>query len=282
MKEYTGVASFDRDAALQQRPVSGRRPASGTYSAAYKVNSPVPRASLIGLVALTGLTVMPGVLEAQQFVVDDAVPVAHRACQLEVWHSAQGGWAMTACQPVRRLEISPGIGWIRNAEDEWTIDLALQAMYVAREPQPNSFGWGLIAGAGFGPPAWALGHRIHEFFAFVPLTISRCDDRLALHLNAGWSMEREEFAGTTALFGARHHGTWGARCDLVVTDRLTLTGEFFGEDRTRPEYQVGVFSALIPERLLMVVSLGKHSNGLPEQEPVGIILGFAWTPAPAP
>jgi hypothetical protein len=86
-------------------------------------------------------------------------------------------------------------------------------------------------------------------------------------------------AFTTTPDQAAHHAfTWAFRGDLVLTERFTLIGELFGEDRLRPEYQLGLRTILLPEYLLADLSYGGHSAA--GVAGAGWAVGLAWTPPP--
>jgi hypothetical protein len=229
--------------------------------------------------ALVLLAPVPGT--GQQFVVDDAPVVDPGACQLEAWHGRLAGWALPACQLLPDLEVTAGIGWVRDFDDGWNVDYVVQGKYALRELAANDFGLSLVAGAGLGPVAQAMGRSFHAAFAYVPLTISTFDDRIFLHLNAGWSMEREQHGeGAGAHAHTRHHLLWGARGDVALSDRFTLIGEICGEDRLVPEYQAGVRTPLIPDRLVVDLSYGDRIRNRTDEDRIGLVVGLAWTPPP--
>jgi hypothetical protein len=232
------------------------------------------------LLAAALLFVHSSPAHAQQFVVDDAPVGDFRACQLETWHGRLAGWALPACQPLRNLEITPGIGWVRDFGDGWDLEFVLQGKYVLRELEPNGFGYSLAGGIGLGPLAQVLGREFDEVFAYVPLSISRFDDQLVLHLNAGWSLERGTNGEGEGLRTRDHHFTWGVRSDIVLSERFTVIGEIFSEDRVTPEYQVGLRTTLVPDRLEVDVSYGDRFGGGIDEDRPGLVVGFAWTPPP--
>jgi hypothetical protein len=101
-----------------------------------------------------------------------------------------------------------------------------------------------------------------------------------IHLNLGWQMEREsDVHGGEEHTHAHHALAWGTRADLllpVLDDRLSLLGELFGEDGTRPAYQAGLRAALIPDRLNADLTWGGHTAT--SESGLGWTLGLAWTP----
>jgi hypothetical protein len=239
-------------------------------------NVPRGRATLSVLLAAL-LLAFPGVARAQQFVVDDAPIVDAGACQLEAWHGRLAGWALPACQLISNLEVTAGVGWLRDFDNGWDVDYVVQGKYSLRELEPSGVGVSLVVGAGLGPRAQAMGRSFHEFFAYVPVSVSTLDDRFLLHLNAGWTMEREPHGDHDH---THHHFLWGGRGDVAVTHRFTLIGEVFGEGRETPEFQVGLRTTLIPDRLLMDVSYGDQLRDRVDENRIGLVVGLAWTPPP--
>jgi len=222
----------------------------------------------------------PEQLLGQQFVTDDAALVGHRACQVEVWHGERASWLQPACQPLRRLEITAGLGSVpgnggRSAEH------VLEGKALLREMTPGGLGIAAVGGLGFGALA-EMSDGMKSAFAYVPVSVSLAADRLILHVNAGWHFERDVHEHNGVQHADAHHAaTWAARADLLLPfadDRLTVIGELYGEDRDRPEYQGGIRSIVLPDRLTVDVSWGGHS--VSGRRGAGWTLGATWTPPP--
>jgi hypothetical protein len=163
------------------------------------------------------------------------------------------------------------------------VEHVLQAKAPLRAPGPGRPGVGLVAGLGFGPLSQVLGRGAAGAFAYVPATLPLADERLTLHVNLGWAFERDEHEHGGVLHEEAHHAfTWAARGDVVLplalagAERLTVIAEAFGEDRWRPEYQVGVRVVLLPDRLHGDVSWGGHTGR--GHRGAGWAVGLAWTP----
>jgi hypothetical protein len=236
-------------------------------------------APLRGVGAAAFLLLLPAGAGAQQFVTDDATLVEFRACQFEAWLGQVASWILPACQPIRGLELTAGIGYL-DADGEAGAEYAVQAKTVFRELAPGGLGIGLVAGAGIDPLTQVTGGQVAGLFAYLPASLSLAADRLILHGNLGWHFERygQEHDHPDGDGEGRHALTWAGRADLALSDRFTLIGELFGEDRIRPEYQVGLRSTLLPDRVLVDLSYGGHTAG--GLAGAGWALGFAWTPAP--
>jgi hypothetical protein len=223
------------------------------------------------------LLVPPAEAGAQQFVTDDAALVDLRACQFEAWLGQTASWILPACRPIRGLELTAGIGYLA-VDGEASAEYVVQAKTVFRELAPGGLGIGLVAGAGIDPLTQVTGGRVAGLFAYVPASLSLAAERLILHGNLGWHFERDDHGHPHGEDEGHHALTWAGRADLVLSDRFVLIGELFGEDRIRPEYQVGLRSTLLPDRVVVDLSYGGHTaSGFAG---AGWALGFAWTPAP--
>jgi hypothetical protein len=238
------------------------------------------------LVAACLALFLPAPGAAQQFVTDDAAIADRGACQLEAWHGRTESRIEPACTLLPNMELTAGVGWIDEGGPDREVEWALEAMYLFREMAPGRVGVGLIAGFGLHPSRQATDERLEEVFAFVPMSYTTPGERLILHANLGWHYETDHDHGHTHGHahdqeGGHHALTWGLRADVpipVAADRFTLIGELFGEDRLLPEFQIGVRTALLADRLAMDVSWGGHTQD--DLTGYGWVVGLAWTPPP--
>jgi len=169
-----------------------------------------------GAAALALCLVLPSASRAQQFVTDDAALTDFRACQLEAWHGESSSWILPACQPLRNLEITAGIGFIPETGARST-EYVLQGKALFRELTPNGVGIGAVVGAGFGPLTQIVGNGASDIFAHVPVSVSLADDRLILHGNLGWHLERDEHEHNGVVHDESHHTlTWAVRSDVLL------------------------------------------------------------------
>jgi hypothetical protein len=216
--------------------------------------------------------------EAQQFVVDDADLVERNACQLDGWHGTGASWLLPACHLLPGVEIMAGIGSVVLGGARHT-EYVVQGKTLLRGAGTHPVSIGLVGGLGLDPLSQARG-GVEGVFAYVPATLALRDEGLLLHANLGWHFERDahEHAGGEFHQEAHHALTWGLRGDVQFSSRITVIGEIFGEDRLMPEFQVGLRTALVPERLLVDLSWGDHiQRGM---RGAGWVLGVAWTPPP--
>jgi hypothetical protein len=214
---------------------------------------------------------------AQQFVTDDAAITEYGACQLEAWHGPRASWIQPACTPLRSLEVTVAVGFLDAGGADRDVNLLLQAKTLFRELQPGGWAWGLVAGTNPRAQTAPGQRRFGTVFAYVPLSVSFGDDRLVLHQNVGWHYRRDD-PGATGNEPA-HAFSWGTRGDVWVGGRFTTIGELFGDSRgAHPQWQAGLRTEVVRERLLLDVSYGGHTAaGL---QGVGLVVGIAVTPPP--
>lgn len=261
-----------------QIPISTIPGAAGPYTRAAGAIGAAGVLLLAAALPLAAALLAPRTATAQQFVTDDAAVVDRRACQLEAWHGEVASWILPACQFIPNLELTAGIGFLEHGDGRDT-EYVVQGKYLLRELTPGGFGTGLVAGVGLDPLAQVMG-GLRGVFAYVPVSVSLGADRVVLHANLGWHWERDEHEHDGVVHAEAHHVlTWAARGDLllrVAGERFTVIGEVFGEDRLLPEYQVGLRTELVPDRLLVDVSWGGHSQD--DLRGAGWTAGLAWTP----
>lgn len=237
-------------------------------------------ASFMSLVVAACTLPQPAV--AQQFVTDDAFITESRACQLEAWHGETSSWLQPACHFVRPVELMLGAGSVAG-DDGRSTQYVLQAKAQLREPRTGGIGYGFVAGLGHDPQAQVRGGVV-SLFAHVPVTASLAADALLLHVNAGWHHEYADH-GQGRVHEDDDHGhhafTWALRADAtprLADGRIAFIAELFGENGTRPEFQLGLRGAAVAERLLVAVSWGGHTRS--GQAGAGWTAGFTWTPPP--
>lgn len=206
---------------------------------------------------------------AQQFVVDDAGITDPGACQLEGWLGESAGWILPACTPIRRAEITLGIGYADEPHGDHShrhVEYVAQVKVNVFPDDPGALGASVVTGIGFEPFAQATGTPLEAFFAYVPLTWTRLDERAFLHLNGGWAYETED---------GEHRAIYGVRGDLVLHHQVTVIGEIFGEG-SDVGVQGGLRVPLIADLLLIDATYGVAVSG--DTPDIGFALGIALTP----
>jgi hypothetical protein len=189
---------------------------------------------------------------ASPFVTDDVSVLDRGACQLEVWQQnnrdSRDLWVVPACSPIDRLEVS--FGGSRTTEDgaTRTTNLALQAKYVVRDVNVDSWGWGWVAG-GVWHPDQENGRFPGDPYALLMAGASFNDDSLRLNVNLGGLHERET---------GRNLFTWGFLAEQSLAARFKVIGEVFGTQYNRPFYQAGARASLIPDRLELDATVGNR------------------------
>jgi hypothetical protein len=210
-------------------------------------------------------------LAAQQFVTDDAGIVEHGACQLEGWVGATTSWLLPACQLIRGVELTAGIGSVR-VDNARTTQYVFQLKQLFRESDAGSGGIGFVAGVGLDRGSQVAGGTTTTAFAYVPASTPLYGDRFVAHGNVGWRYATSERV---------HRFTWAMRADVALSSAPvwpTAIGELFGEGAGKPAYQVGVRATVGRDRLLVDLSWGDHTDRT--QRGPGWALGVAWTPPP--
>jgi len=218
------------------------------------------------LILILVLVLSHGFTYGQQLVVDDSESIEYRAFQLETWLGTEESWILPAFSPIRGLQLAAGA---IITEDE-TLAVT-EAKYMFRTPANNRVGFGIVAGTLIAP--------FVEFYSFIPVTFPLLDERVVLHGNFGYLLERnEEELGDHSHTQDDHLFTWGARADVAALGPVSLLGELFGENNDTPDFQVGFRLDLLPGLLEMDFTYGnsfsRQSSGL------GFIVGVAWTPPP--
>jgi len=229
----------------------------------------VPR-RLLALAVGAIIAAAPGALCAQQFGTDDAGVVKFGACQIEAWHGETETRVEPACQLIRNLEVMVGfaLDGVGGGIEEYSLELKT----VLRAPEPGGLGVGLVGGLDVAREWEPEDGPLAGAFVYVPATLSFGDDRFLLHGNLGWQFSRDD---------DRHSLLWGARGDLHLPwldERFVVVGELFGDDSERPEFQAGLRTKIVPDRLILDVSWGGHT--VRQREGRGWVVGFGWTPPP--
>lgn len=171
---------------------------------------------------------------ARPFMTDDARITTAGSCQVESWHRAYRDrsefWAMPACNPTGNFEITAGVGRFRHDGQPGSRDEVLQGKTLFRPLTTNDWAWGLAVGGVRHPGPWPGPNQLGTWYAYVPVSISRADDRWVTHLNLGVSRDRAS---------GREAVTWGSGVEYWVHPRLMAVVEGFGDDRQRPFVHAG-------------------------------------------
>jgi hypothetical protein len=237
----------------------------------------VGRSLLQALGALAVLAaVAPTASQAQQFGVDDAGLTAFPACQVEAWRGETETRIEPACKLIPNLEITLGVGFdseLRDRVREYTLEFKTALL----RPRTGGVGVSLVAALDYDPRLDDASGEISGVFAYVPVTLSLGDDRLLLHANAGWRYAVADDGNGSS--GREHTPILGVRADLEIPgldERFALVGDLLSDDGDRPEFQLGLRTRVIPDRLIVDLSWGGHTAR--GERGKGWIVGFGWTP----
>jgi len=212
-------------------------------------------------------------LAARPMVSDDARIVDTKGCQLESWgrinrQGAHQFWAVPACTPVEGLELTLGGAAERHEGSPRLSDTLAQAKWVLRPLQPND--WGLALSLGRSVKRALPGESdVASHYVNLPLSFSRRDDGLLLHLNLGLRQDKLE---------RKDHATWGASTELLLRPGLQLIAEGFGESGSRPLLHAGLRYWLVPDRVQMDTTYGTQARWGTQQRWITIGVRLLWPP----
>lgn len=174
------------------------------------------RATLAGLG-----TLVPALAQCAggHYEVEDAELVDRSACELEAWHSRvdadhHESNAILTCNPAGWFEVGAGAERLLDNGDRYDTIAELNGKTL------------LAQGDGWASGLYAAGFRSHnedevpEWEVRLPVTLEP-SQRLAVHLNAGWSWQR----------GERNETLWGLGAEQELPGGVSLIAETFGSSR---------------------------------------------------
>ena len=164
---------------------------------------------------------------------DDATVVSPGQCELELWDQRRDSeTSETVLSPVCNFGGPGDIEWtlalnhLRAGGDD-ALEAGLGAKHLVREIGGYDYGIGIAGGVGFSDER----DRMETAEVYVPFTLPFFDQRMHLHLNAGWEYDRRR--------ANRHDATWAVAMDMELWGRATLIGEVFGSDSGETAVQGG-------------------------------------------
>ena len=163
---------------------------------------------------------------------EDAAALEDKACQVEAWIDRSRidtrAWLVPACNFGAGIEWQAGFARAHEDNGSAFSESYLQAKKVLFEASDAKTAMGIVAG--FARIVRRDTHRGYEDpYLIVPVTWTPTE-RTAIHVNAGWSRDRERAADTTL---------WGIAAEQQISTRWTLVAEAFGTDRDRPSARIG-------------------------------------------
>lgn len=183
---------------------------------------------------------------------DDARTVDSYACQVESWVRTNQGsreyWALPACNFTGNLEMTLGGSRTADATASKTSDIILQGKTLLKPLNTN--GYGVAFSAGYAAhPAAQNGRTLGDPYFNLPVSISFADDRVVLHTNTGVRHVRDE---------NKARATWGLGSETMITPRVYLIAETFGETRVNASYQLGLRFWIIPNHVQVDTNYGNQ------------------------
>ena len=223
------------------------------------------------LLVTIGLFCPPPAFAARPFITDDARVVDAHACQLESWarldHDGNEYWALPGCNFTGNLEVTAGGAWFSDEGQRGNANVLLQFQLktLVRSLQPNSYGWGLVAGGVLNAAAHPDRELLGNFYLYLPLTISFFSDRLLSHTNIGVRYDRGPHTA---------HFTWGMAGEYALSSRLWVLAEVFGSHDETPLGQGGLRVWLVPQRIQLDGTYGRQFTQGHESEWFSVGLRF--------
>lgn len=194
---------------------------------------------------------------------DDATILGDKSCQVQSWMQRNASqteyWLLPACNFSGNLEWT--VGSVRTVGSGRARNQAVvQGKTIFKPLEANGWGLGLAVGSQFDSDRAEDGN----FFVNLPLSFSFHDDRVLLHLNAGW-LHKNATGDDVATWGVASEWQWNARTGLSV--------ETFRQDVGKPYYQFSVRHQLT-ERLQIDASYGHRFDGSEQGRfvSIGIVL----------
>jgi hypothetical protein len=207
-----------------------------------------PLAALIAALLLNPAVAYP----ARPMITDDARTVDAYACQVESWVRTNQGsreyWALPACNFTGNLEMTLGGSRTSDATGSETSDIILQGKTLLKPLETN--GYGVALAVGYAAHPGSQDHRLlGDPYFYVPVSFSFASDRVVLHTNAGARHVRDE---------NKARATWGLGSETMITPRVYLIAETFGETRANASYQLGVRFWVVPNHVQVDTTYGNQ------------------------
>ncbi|HXS53955.1 MAG TPA: hypothetical protein VN782_15580 [Usitatibacter sp.] len=190
-----------------------------------------------------------GAFAARPMVTDDARIVDPKACQVESWvkdsRASTEYWALPACNPTGKLEITAG-GARTSGDEAGLTDKEVQAKTIFR-PLEEGWGFGLALGTLVHPREERSRAWPGNPFFYVPVSVKVRGDDWLVHVNAGATRDRD---------AARTLVTWGLGNEVRLARSTFLIAEAYASDRSRPFWQAGLRHWIVKDRVQMDATYG--------------------------
>ncbi len=191
---------------------------------------------LRALVAAALVLLPAQALAGRPLSTEDASTLDDTACQLESWVNRSRGdvddFSFVPACALFGVEWQAGGARTREAGSSALTAAFVQGKHAFRSVDDGDWGYGLVVGLTRFPKREAK-NDWGDPYLLVPVSVGLGEDketRALLHLNVGTARLRDE---------ARNLTLWGVALEKPVTGRLTLLGEAFGENATKPFLRAG-------------------------------------------
>lgn len=223
------------------------------------------------LLALLGSLTTAPAWSARPFVTDDARLTTAGSCQLESWtrvyRNSTELWALPACNLTGNLEFTFGGGMATVDGTRGSVDdYVFQAKSLFRALTPDGWGAGIAVGTIMHPKINPGPNLLGNTYVYLPASMSFADDRLVVHLNAGWLRDRAT---------QKSEATWGLGSELNLNPRWMLIAETFGNTASS-FWQTGARHSVIPGLFQIDATIGSQNGG--NRDTRWISFGLRFTP----
>ena len=198
---------------------------------------------------------------------EDASTLEHGRCQVEAWidrsKEASTGWLVPACNVGAGIEWQVGLARAREDGRQRFTEAYAQGKRVLKPITDDSpWGIGIVAGVNRHPQYEHRRGWEHPF-AVVPFTIAI--GTAQLHLNAGWSRDREQRRNVTL---------WGIAFEKPASERVTMVAEAYGENAANPNLRAGGRLSIIKDVLDIDLTVVTRPGG--DRSERFVSLGVFW------
>jgi hypothetical protein len=185
---------------------------------------------------------------------EDASMLGAGECQVEMWADRSGVatdiWLVPACNVGAGIEWQLGGARTFESGTGALSQSYLQAKTVLRSVDDNPWGVGIVLGLNRQPrreshTGW------DDPFVLVPASFRMGEDTL-VHANLGWVRNRSE---------GRDFTLWGLAFESPVSESVTLLGEAYGENTSRPFLRLGGRFDAVKDRLAFDLTYVNRPGG---------------------
>ena len=200
---------------------------------------------------LAGLS-LPAIA-ARPLATEDASVLEGKRCQLESWIDRSRvetqTWFVPACNFGANVEWQAGFARGHAEGASRFAEAYAQAKSAWGSLEGDGFAFGAVAGVIRRPMAetargWENPYLIALFSRKLGSTF--------VHVNAGWSRDRDE---------RKDSATWGVALESSVSGAITLLGEAYGADREKPFLRAGIRYTAIAGLLDLDASIVSRPGG---------------------